>query len=164
MHLENSPAWVQVRKSHLANWPVCVVCKTSENLHVHHLRYRGRKRGEAEEPEDLMTLCKFHHDDLHKKFKSSNRPWGQLWVFSHRYVASKFHAEEVKLNKGTPTPKKSRKKKGRPQSQSKKMKAVWNQSSFRNLEANQAEYEPEDYKPSYAPSYEIVEKFKDKYR
>ena len=61
-------AWQRTRAVHLAVYPECRVCGTEDDVVVHHLRYRGR-RGESERPGDLMTLCRWHHDDLHRRYK-----------------------------------------------------------------------------------------------
>lgn len=55
-----------MRKNHLATYPECRACGDPEHVVVHHLRYRG-KRGRSELPGDLVTLCKWHHDDLHRR-------------------------------------------------------------------------------------------------
>ncbi len=59
-------AWRKMRANHLAVYPECRICGDTENVVVHHLRYRG-KRGESEKPGDLMTLCAFHHDRYHQR-------------------------------------------------------------------------------------------------
>lgn len=63
----NSEAWQRTRKCHLLTYPECRACGTTEDVVVHHLRYRG-KLGVAERPGDLMTLCRTHHTDFHKTF------------------------------------------------------------------------------------------------
>lgn len=57
-------AWTLLRKQHLLVYPECRACGTTTRVVVHHLRYRG-KRGESEQPGDLVTLCAYHHDQLH---------------------------------------------------------------------------------------------------
>lgn len=54
-----------MRTNHLKTYPECRVCADRREVVVHHLRYRG-KRGVSERPGDLVTLCKIHHDALHK--------------------------------------------------------------------------------------------------
>ena len=44
----------------------CVVCLAMDSLHVHHIRYRGR-RGVAEHPEDLVVICEDCHRILHNR-------------------------------------------------------------------------------------------------
>lgn len=60
-----SSAWTEMRHNHLAVYPECRVCGATDAVVVHHLRYRG-KRGESERPGDLITLCEFHHNELHR--------------------------------------------------------------------------------------------------
>lgn len=43
----------------------CAICFGPGEV-VHHLRYRG-KRGFSEHPQDLVVLCRRHHDDLHRR-------------------------------------------------------------------------------------------------
>lgn len=58
------PDWQRMRATHLLTYPECRACGTRDNVVVHHIRYRG-KRGTKEQPGDLMTLCKTHHDEYH---------------------------------------------------------------------------------------------------
>ena len=59
--------WRKLRAQHLRVYPECRICSdTSASNHVHHLRYRGRK-GIDEQPGDLITLCQFHHNELHRE-------------------------------------------------------------------------------------------------
>ena len=44
----------------------CVVCLSRTVLHVHHIRYRG-KRGAGERPEDCVVLCSDCHRILHNR-------------------------------------------------------------------------------------------------
>lgn len=66
-----SHAWQTTRKCHLTTYPTCAICGTTERVVVHHLRYRG-KRGHSEKPGDLMTLCEYHHDQLHRYLKPAH--------------------------------------------------------------------------------------------
>lgn len=61
-----NPAWATMRANHLLAYPECRHCGTVEpTMHVHHIRYRG-KRGESELPGDLVTLCPdCHMNKLH---------------------------------------------------------------------------------------------------
>lgn len=61
-------AWQKMRDTHLLTYPECRGCGTLDDVVVHHLRYRG-KRGQSERPGDLMTLCRTHHDDYHRRYK-----------------------------------------------------------------------------------------------
>ena len=42
----------------------CRVCGTRDNLHVHHIRYRGQPGG-TDEVDNLITLCLEHHALVH---------------------------------------------------------------------------------------------------
>lgn len=61
---QRNPRWKCMRESHLKTYPECRVCEDTADVVVHHLRYRGR-RGHSEQPGDLVTMCRFHHDDFH---------------------------------------------------------------------------------------------------
>lgn len=63
-------AWTTMRKNHLLVFPECRACGSTTRVVVHHLRYRG-KRGESEQPGDLVTLCAFDHDQLHYQHGST---------------------------------------------------------------------------------------------
>lgn len=77
-------AWDRMRQNHLEVYPECRVCGVTERVVVHHLRYRGQ-RGKSEQPGDLMTLCSFHHDDLHRRHGKN----GSLVEFTLAYVAGR---------------------------------------------------------------------------
>lgn len=62
------PEWRKMRENHLLTYPACAICEDAKKVHVHHLRYRG-PRGKSEIPGDLVTLCVFHHADLHRSLK-----------------------------------------------------------------------------------------------
>lgn len=89
-----SLAWHQLRKNHLPTYPTCAVCDDPEDPCVHHLRYRG-KRGLSEVPGDLITLCRFHHDDLHRWIKKHRKG---LIVGTIEYVAEKRYYAMLKAS------------------------------------------------------------------
>lgn len=62
--------WRKMRARHLMTYPECRVCGDENDVAVHHLRY-GAQKGTTEQPGDLMTLCRSHHDDLHRKHKKN---------------------------------------------------------------------------------------------
>lgn len=68
MKYKKNVAWKRMRVVHLMTYPECRACGTRDEVVVHHIRYRG-KRGESEQPGDLMTLCRFHHDDYHHRHR-----------------------------------------------------------------------------------------------
>lgn len=76
------------RKTHLALYPECRICEDPEDVHVHHLRYRG-PRGLSEKPGDLVTLCAFHHNDFHRIYGTAGRHKGSLVVNTISYIAEK---------------------------------------------------------------------------
>lgn len=82
------PAWSATRALHLQTYPECRACEAPGEV-VHHLRYRGHKRGVGERPGDLMTLCRNCHDDLHRCYdkKRVGKGWGDLPEFSINYAA-----------------------------------------------------------------------------
>lgn len=60
----NSPEWREVRKEILTiDIGICLSCKSKENLQVHHMTYENVG---AELHEDLITLCRSCHVDIHK--------------------------------------------------------------------------------------------------
>lgn len=80
-------AWRRMRANHLALYPECRICEDINDVHVHHLRYRG-PRGLSELPGDLVTLCSFHHNDFHKKFGTAGRHEGSLVKNTIAYVTA----------------------------------------------------------------------------
>lgn len=58
-----SPEWIERRARFLEDHPGgCVICGNQRNPHVHHLDYRNLG---SEPDDDLIVLCRPHHDDLH---------------------------------------------------------------------------------------------------
>lgn len=58
-----SPEWRKFRKKALAHYEAkCNKCGTTTNLQVHHKTYINIFH---EELEDVMILCKTHHDEIH---------------------------------------------------------------------------------------------------
>jgi 5-methylcytosine-specific restriction endonuclease McrA len=51
----------------------CQFCGSSNNLHVHHQRSRGR--GGDDCSENLITLCADCHWSVHESFIPKQRPW-----------------------------------------------------------------------------------------
>ena len=63
----HSPQWSFKRRAVLARDKYqCTKCGTKRNLDVHHLSY---ERFGNEELSDLVTLCRKHHKEQHKKDK-----------------------------------------------------------------------------------------------
>jgi len=61
-----SDAWQNIRKKILnRDNNKCVVCGTSSNLDIHHITY---ERVGNEDVDDLVTVCRKHHNEIHKKY------------------------------------------------------------------------------------------------
>ena len=54
---QRSSQWTKVRKEHLKNNPVCVVCGDTRQLNVHHIKPFHLHPELELEPSNLMTLC-----------------------------------------------------------------------------------------------------------
>lgn len=77
--MANKNVWKETRRRHLDIYPECRICgEISKSNHVHHLMYRGteNQRGLYERPGDLVTFCAFHHNNFHKKYPTSDKPFG----------------------------------------------------------------------------------------
>lgn len=70
-HYTCSDAWAHKRQRHLALHPACFICKANEDLDVHHKTY---ERLGDEAPQDLLTLCRMHHDWLHVRQREARWP------------------------------------------------------------------------------------------
>jgi 5-methylcytosine-specific restriction endonuclease McrA len=77
--------WLTMRANHLALYPECRICEDVEDVVVHHLRYRGKK-GVDEQPGDLVTLCRFHHDGFHRIYGTAGRHRGSLVRNTLEYI------------------------------------------------------------------------------
>lgn len=66
----NSDEWRRRRKKHIKlTGGICAVCGTKQNIHAHHSTYDNVFT--PEEINDLVSLCSFHHDELHKTHDKS---------------------------------------------------------------------------------------------
>lgn len=54
--------WARIRSKALKRQPTCVICESTDRLHVHHRTY-DRVGHEAQS--DLVVLCADHHMELH---------------------------------------------------------------------------------------------------
>ena len=63
----------------------CLICGTKANLAVHHGTYANLGQ---EFDEELFTLCGYHHEELHKKFKKRKKSSKEsLLSFTKRFVS-----------------------------------------------------------------------------
>ena len=68
--LLKDPRWLHKREDILIiDKYKCFMCGCPFNLHVHHLKYTG-KPWEAPD-DDLVTLCRFHHDEIHSPIRNA---------------------------------------------------------------------------------------------
>lgn len=75
----NSPQWKKLRKAYFIQNPLCEMCleenKVTPAEEVHHVKpiLTGASRLEMEElaynPNNLRSLCQFHHHLIHKEMK-----------------------------------------------------------------------------------------------
>lgn len=83
-----------MRACHLMTYPECRICGLVDpSNHVHHLRYRGEK-GVDEKPGDLVTLCQFHHEDLHRQ---KNTAGGALVRHTLDYISHAWREEDEEI-------------------------------------------------------------------
>jgi hypothetical protein len=87
------PHWSKLKQNHLLTYPECRVCGDRQDVVVHHLRYRG-KRGEAEHSGDLVTLCSFHHNALHRVVGPGSRFVANAVALSLAWIADQRAAVE----------------------------------------------------------------------
>lgn len=63
--------WKDKRTEKLNSRPFCQVCNTTNNLHIHHKKYKYREGDTVlfkERIQDLITLCSSCHNLIHKHF------------------------------------------------------------------------------------------------
>lgn len=71
--------WARARKMHLARYPLCEMClasgKTEPADMVHHIQHLT-DGGARLDPANLMSLCREHHESVHKRerWKKRDRP------------------------------------------------------------------------------------------
>ena len=67
-----SPYWRKVRKLVLKrDNNCCCSCGSMDNLHIHHLTYKHHFK-ELDNLDDLITLCKKCHNDIHGRINGVN--------------------------------------------------------------------------------------------
>ena len=83
-----SPEWKEFRKKVFQKYGrKCSQCPATKSLHIHHLHYGNIFH---EELEDVIVLCKKHHDKIHgrtpkkkpvkkKKKKTTMKEWVIYW-------------------------------------------------------------------------------------
>ena len=52
----------------------CRICGTTQNLHLHHIKYRSERRDLINEPSNLIMLCAKHHQEVH----SNKHKWQSI--------------------------------------------------------------------------------------
>lgn len=75
----NTPQWKNLRKAHIMQHPLCEVClkegKVTPAEEVHHITpiltgaTLERRKELAFDSDNLMSLCKKHHIEIHKEMK-----------------------------------------------------------------------------------------------
>lgn len=75
----------------------CKLCGTSAWTEVHHIVYRSQ--GGGEEPDNLITLCKLHHDAAHagkigRRYLQSFARYGRL----HKSCLTCIYRSEISEN------------------------------------------------------------------
>jgi 5-methylcytosine-specific restriction endonuclease McrA len=64
----NSTEWIEKKKkAYLRDQKQCIICGKKYDLQLHHETYEHL--GMPEEINDCITLCKTHHQGLHKTLK-----------------------------------------------------------------------------------------------
>ncbi len=56
-----SPRWWKIRKTHILRYSRCAACNTNKKLEVHHIVPFWKAPEREEDPENLITLCRWHH-------------------------------------------------------------------------------------------------------
>lgn len=76
-----SSKWAAVRYTHLQSYPVCEVCGTADDLHVHHIEPFHLKPELELHPANLITLCAKHHFSVghDPDGKGPERPSWKKW-------------------------------------------------------------------------------------
>lgn len=96
----NSPKWSKIKKDMLElHDNKCEICKSSKDLHVHHLT---RKHLYQEKLFELMLLCKRCHDTEHRLLKK--KPLSKKYS-SKRLRAKKLKAKQLRYKRSIKKPK-----------------------------------------------------------
>jgi len=80
-----SEAWRSFRNLYFSVYPkMCAVCHATQNIQLHHRQYDNYK---SRKFKDYTPLCKFHHDDLTKIWRSNKNYLGMnLDQFTTAYI------------------------------------------------------------------------------
>ena len=62
-----SPHWKILRADTVGHHGYCAVCKSLQSPRLHHCNY---SRLGHEAPDDIIVLCKYHHDFVHEELNS----------------------------------------------------------------------------------------------
>ncbi len=101
----DSPYWQELKRLYYAAHPKarCVICKSRENLDLHHETYEHLGREDFTHKStyrrDLVTLCRKHHALVHEYYKSA-RASGYPWVILKRIIGQ----HKKRLKKDLPPP------------------------------------------------------------
>lgn len=66
----NSTEWIKLREKHLQKQPYCVKCDTTLNLQVDHVISHRNNIDLFLNPDNLQTLCIYHHSEKTNQTKS----------------------------------------------------------------------------------------------
>ena len=88
---QRSPQWEQVRKAYLKDHPTCVICGTSKDLQVHHIKPFHLYPELELDPSNLITLCTSKYWEINCHLiagHAGNFKWENVHVFDD---AAKLH-------------------------------------------------------------------------
>lgn len=84
-----SPEWSRRRYKFMLKYGhSCVICESSDNIHVHHISYRHIGR---ELDSELVVLCSFHHSEYHKEYGVTRENKN-----THKFIEEKRQEIEMK--------------------------------------------------------------------
>jgi hypothetical protein len=83
-----SSAWPIVRAAHVANFPTCAACGSTEALNVHHIEPFHAEPELELEPTNLITLCRRHHFEIGHDPDGPWQPGRPSWNRSNPRVRS----------------------------------------------------------------------------
>lgn len=88
----HSPDWEDRKRRYYETHPKrCVICLTYKHIDLHHLSYRNLGN---EQDEELVAVCRFHHDMFHAIF-GSKLDMFKDWEYFVRYTCSGDRTAEI---------------------------------------------------------------------